>query len=62
MAENKSQSHSNDRCEGRVDTRKTNFQCLNNKDDYLGFVASGGVFLKDFTIEQGIWTWHGICG
>ena len=35
MAENKTQDYFDDRNEGHVDTRETNFQC-ENKDEHLG--------------------------
>ena len=62
MTENQSHDHFDDQGERHVYTPETNFQCLIDKDDYLGFAVKGGVILKDYKIEQGRWTWYGKCG
>jgi len=62
MAEKNSQNHNDDKGKRYVDTPETDFHCLINKDDYLGFVGKGGVFLNDYKIENGKWTWYGTCG
>ena len=62
MAKDKSQDRFDDRNQGLVGLREANIDCLTNKDDYLGFVGSGGVLIKDSTIEKGKLMWHVIRG
>lgn len=62
MAENRSRDHVDDKCEGPVDIREADVQCVVDKDEHLGFVDGDGVIFEGFACEKGRLKAEVLCG